>query len=118
MEKFDIRFKTKLAIQKTKAKVKDKTEQVKQWAKDHPNGVIAVVTVGIPAAYSLGREINKAVKNHQEEERRKLETYDHRTDTWLQLRRRMTAAENQQLAQRMSAGESKTMILMDMGLLK
>mgnify|MGYP007013930862 CR=1 FL=1 len=64
------------------------------------------------------KEASKAHREAMAEKEHDLRTYDRRTDCYLHLRRPIKPKEQAEQAERMDAGESKTEILLDMGLLK
>lgn len=116
--KFDWKFKLKLKYEMLKKKVCETGENVLNWVHDNPELSVAIATVTVPAACKAVKSASRAISDRTEEKHRMLTTYDHRTDTYLQLRRPMKRNEQEILAHRMNNGESKTMILRDLGLLK
>ena len=105
-------------IADAKMAVRQKVDKGIKWVEDNPELAIAITTVAVPATVKGVKAISHAVEAKTEERHRLMETYNRRTDEYLQLKRPLKAREKEQLAIRMDRGESKTMILRDMGLLK
>lgn len=115
-------------MEETKRKAKQKVEDIKSsarnvigWCADHPGETIAGITAlgacATGAAKLVGR-VDRKLDDHREEKRRKLEKYDPVTGSWVMLKRPMTNQQQVELAERRQAGESTTVILSSMGLLK
>ena len=117
-QKFDWKLKLKLKAEMAKRKVKETGEKVMNWIHDNPELSVAIATVAVPATCKAVKSVSHAVSDKVEENHRKLMSYDRRTDEYLQLRRPLKAHEQETLARRMNNGESKTMILRDLGLIK
>ena len=116
--KYDWKFKLKLKAEMAKKKVCEKAEKVMDWVHDNPELSVAIATVSVPAVCKAAKSVSRAVSDKTEERHRQLMTYDRRTDEYLRLRRPLKRQEQELLARRMNNGESKTMILRDLGLLK
>ena len=116
-EKFS-KYKLKLKLTELKWKAKEKAIQAKDWCVKNKEAVTTAVVVGGPVVIGAIREIAKASRANAEQRRAELITYDRRTDCYLTLKRPLKPEEQMKLARRMENGESKTEILLDMGLLK
>ena len=89
----------------------------KSVAKD-PRFIISAAAAIVPGLISLGKIAYRRIKNARENRRKMTTTYDRRTDQYVKLKRPLTAEEQKELAKRMRKGETKTMILEEMKLLK
>jgi len=115
-------------LDEKKAKVAQKWEDFKAkgrnfvgWCADHPTETAAGITaIGACAAGTakLVSKIDKKIDIQREDYRRKTEKYDPVTGSWLKLKRPLTNSEQIELAERRQNGESSTIILASMGLLK
>ena len=112
------KYKLKLKLTELKWKAKEKAIQAKNWCVKNKEAVTTAVVVGGPVVVGAIREIAKASRANAEQRRAELITYDRRTDCYLTLKRPLKPEEQMKLARRMENGESKTEILLDMGLLK
>ena len=112
------KYKLKLKLTELKWKAKEKAIQAKNWCVKNKEAVTTAVVVGGPIVVGAIREIAKASRANAEQRRAELITYDRRTDCYLTLKRPLKPEEQMKLARRMEAGEGKTEILLDMGVLK
>jgi len=117
LKKF-VEFKVKPFLTDMKWKTKEAVTKGYNFCKEHKTEVAAVLTVGGPMVLGAIREASKAHREAIAEREQDLKTYDRRTDCYLRLRRPLKPKEQAELADRMAAGEGKTEILLDMGLLQ
>jgi hypothetical protein len=119
-------FDAKLEAAKEKAKMKweglkSGTRNVIGWCIDHPVETAAGLTaLGTATAgiTKLANKVDHKLEVKREDYRRKTEKYDPVTGSWLKLKRPMTSAEQIELAERRQGGESTTVILASMGILR
>ena len=117
-EKKSLKEKLSEKFADAKMAVRQKVDKTIKWVEQNPELSVAIATVAIPATCKTVKSISHAVEAKADERHRKLTTYDRRSDEYLHLRRPLKAREQEELALRMDRGESKTMILRDMNLLK
>jgi hypothetical protein len=111
-----------------KRKVKNKWNRFKDgvkdgidWAKENPGEAAVIITAGATAlagAGKIAKNVDRRISEHRETNRRLTEKYDPVTGSWLKIKRPMTAREQVELAERRQNGESTTVILSSMGILK
>ena len=112
------KLKLQMKLTELRWKAKEKAVKACNWCKENKETVMAGITVGAPLVFGAIREIAKASRARADERHRELMTYDRRTDCYLELKRPLKPKEQKELAERMEAGESKTAVLLSMGLLK
>lgn len=117
MESMDFRnMKDKIEYYKFKAK--EKTNQVVQKAKEHPQVALFVGSTAIGGISFVGKRIFKAVDTAKMEKLVECRHYDRRTDTYWFSKRPLKSSEKLMLDKLYSEGKSKGEILQDMGLLR
>lgn len=91
------------------------------WAKENPGEAAVLITAGATAlagAGKIAKSVDRKLDERRETKRRDTEKYDPVTGSWLKLKRPMTAREQVELAERRQNGESTTVVLSSMGILK
>lgn len=124
MTKDELNAKLEAAKEKAKVKwesLKSGARSIVGWCIDHPAETAAGLTaLGTAAAgvTKLASKVDHKLETRLEDYRRKTEKYDPVTGSWLKLKRPMTSAEQIELAERRQNGESTTIILASMDILK
>ena len=91
------------------------------WAKENTGEAAVLITAGATAlagAGKIAKSVDRKLDERRETKRRDTEKYDPVTGSWLKLKRPMTAREQVELAERRQNGESTTVVLSSMGILK
>lgn len=98
--------------------VKQKAIDIRDWCADHKEITVAAITIGLPALYKTTKTVVHHADVKHDDYIRDHRTYDPSTGDYLYLKKPLRNDQKVELAERMAAGESKTIALSEMGVLK
>ena len=107
-------FKRNIGFEKKKRKVKEGLCTAGKFLWDHRMEIAGGVVIATGAA----KTVNKVANDAHERRLRDRSTYDNRTSTWYETKRKLTNKDNLEIQDLMKSGMTKGEALRELGLLK